>query len=285
MRRALMSALAVSTAWPLRGLAAEPRAPRAVTREDLEAAMSESRGYVATATTNGARFQAEVLLRLARQAAARDAEQATILVSHADWYHALLQRSGLSPDEAPAFVRLGYEYRQDIAVDYGNDRVIRRVREGAPPVFALSVRIGWPLGPGARKSYSYEDALSNPRLKVTNRNLITYRLLDFGDMVVYDEIEGLSGRPTSGILGLLFSIIGEGHVVQSRMAISADGLQVSRARAEKGFMRVVTTVTVHPDGRTEKEIPPSRSDLRALDERLRQPLRIDYMPMPAPAFD
>lgn len=194
------------------------------------------------------------------------------------------QTTGLSPDQAPAFIRLGYEYGQDIAVDYGNDRVIQRVREGAAPSFALSVSIGWPRGPGARKSYSYEDTLSNPHLKVTNKSLITYRLLDFGDVVVYDEIEGLSGRPTSGILGFLFSIIGEGHVVQSRMAISADGLQVSRARAEKGFMRVVTTVTVHPDGRTEKEVPAGRPDLRALDARLRQPLRIDYLPMPAPAF-
>jgi hypothetical protein len=275
----------LATAWSLAGQAVEARAPRAATRQELEAAMSESRGYVATATTNGARFQAEVLLRLARQAASRGADQAPILVSHADWYHAVLHRSGLSPDQAPAFVRLGYEYRQDITVDYGNDRVIRRVREGTPPSFALSVSIGWPLGPGTRKSYSYEDALSNPRLKVTNRNLITYRLLDFGDMVVYDEIEGLSGRPTSGVLGLLFSIIGEGQVVQSRMAISEDGLQVSRARAEKGFLRVVTTVTVHPDGRTEKEIPPGRSDLQILAERLQQPLRIDYLPMPAPAFD
>jgi len=72
---------------------------------------------------------------------------------------------------------------------------------------------------------------------------------------------------------------------QSRMAISADGLQVSRARAEKGFMKVVTTVTVHPDGRTEKEVPAGRPDLQALDARLREPLKIEYLPMPDPAFD
>ena len=65
--------------------------------------------------------------------------------------------------------------------------------------------------------------------------MIAYRLLDFGDMIAYDRVQGLTGRPTSGILGLLFRNIGEGRVVASRMAISHDGLQVSRAKAKKAF--------------------------------------------------
>jgi len=111
---------------------------------------------------------------------------------------------------APAFIRLGHEYEQDIYLEYGNDRVIRRVLQCEAPTLALSVSIGWREERGAPKSYSYEDTLSTPKLKVTNKRLIRYRLLEFGDMVVFDEITGLYGRPTSGVLGLLFQLIGEG---------------------------------------------------------------------------
>ena len=60
--------------------------------------------------------------------------------------------------------------------EYGNDRVIRRVLQGEAPSLALSVSIGWSEGRGAAKSYSYEDTLSTPKLKVTNKRLIRYRL-------------------------------------------------------------------------------------------------------------
>ena len=51
-----------------------------------------------------------------------------------------------------------------------------------------------------------------PKLKVTNRQEITYRLLVFGEMVVYDEIDGTFGRPLSGVLGALFKVIGDGRM-------------------------------------------------------------------------
>ena len=108
--------------------------------------------------------------------------------------------------------------------------------------------------------------------------MITYRLLDFGNMVVYDQLEGLTGQPTSGLLGILFSAIGEGRVTQSRMAISRDGLQVSRAKVKKAFLGLATTVTVYPDGHTEKDVPTDRPDLLALDLRLKQALEMDYLP-------
>ena len=110
--------------------------------------------------------------------------------------------------------------------------------------------------------------------------MITYRLLDFGDWAVYDEIEGITGRPMSGVLALLFQVIGEGHITHSRMAISEDGIQVSRATAEKAFMEVTTTVTVYPDGTMEKDVPADRSDLLELERRLKQPLEIDYVEFP-----
>ena len=252
---------------------------RELGREEILAAMTESQGFDPTATTNGARLQAEVLLRLAREAHARDAEGQQLFIGHDEWFSAYLARTGLAADQAPLFIRLGYEHGQDIRVQYGNDRVIRRVIEGPTPAFALSVSISWPQQRDGPKSYSYEDLLSSPKLKVTNKRLISYRLLDFGDVVVFDEIEGLYGRPTSGFLGVLFSLIGEGHVAQNRMAISRDGLQVSRARAEKAFLSVVTTVTVYPAGRTEKGLPTNRPDLETLETLLKRPLRVEYLPL------
>ena len=146
------------------------------------------------------------------------------------------------------------------------------------PELAINVVIWWPQTPGGATKYSYRDTLSTPHLKVTNRRVITYRLLDFGDMVVYDQIDGLTGEPTSGVPGLLFPAIGEGRVRQSRMAISRDGLQVSLAKVKKAFLRILTTVTIYPDGHTEKDVPTDRPDLLALEVRLKQSLKMDYLP-------
>jgi len=103
--------------------------------------------------------------------------------------------------------------------------VIERIEKGKMPRIAINVMVGWPKSAELPKKYSFVDTLSTPKLKVTNHREITYRLLDFGDMIVYDDIHGLTGRPTSGILGMLFKIIGEGRVVQSRISITPDGLK------------------------------------------------------------
>ncbi|HET7291402.1 MAG TPA: hypothetical protein VFM88_03160 [Vicinamibacteria bacterium] len=240
--------------------------------------MRASRGYNPAATTNGARFQSEVLRHLARQALARGAPHEPLLIGHAEWFSAVLERTGLTPAEAPAFIRLGNDHAQDIYLEYESERVVRQVLSGPTPGLALSVTIGWRGGRGVPGSYSYEDLLSTPKLKVTNKRVIRYRLLDFGNLVVFDDVTGLNGRPTSGVLGLLFQLIGEGHVVENRMVIAPDGLQVARARAKKAFIDVESTVTVYPDGRTEKDLPPGRGDLAPLEARLKQELRLEYWP-------
>jgi hypothetical protein len=42
---------------------------------------------------------------------------------------------------------------------------------------------------------------------------------------------------------------------------------------------VNTTVTVYPDGRTEKDVPPGRPDLLALEARLKRPFKATYRPL------
>jgi hypothetical protein len=258
------------------GGAAERFGARVVERDEILRAMNASRGFDLRATTNGPRLQAEVLLRLAAEAAARDPKRTPLFIGHREWFEAWLQRAGISEDRAPRFVRLADQFRQDTIVDYRTERVLVGIPEVNPPKRALNVCIWWA---GEPDSYSYEDTLSTPQLKVTNQRVITYRLLEYDDMSVFDEITGLRGRPTSGLLGVLFQIIGEGNVVESRIAVAPDGLQISRARARKLLIEVATTVTVYPDGRTEKDLPPGRADLAALEARLKSPLRVRHPPM------
>ena len=251
--------------------------PRVVSRQELLEAMRLHGDYDPTATTNGARFQAEVLLHLAREAKACEPEGPPLFVGPGDWFWAFLEVTGRTATTAPLYVLLAYRHGQRVEIDYRTDRVIRKVKEGPRPELAVNVVIWWPKVPGGPTRYSYEDTLSTPHLKVTNRGVIAYRLLDFGDKVVYDQIKGFTGRPTSGVLGVLFRIIGEGRVVQSQMAISRDGLQVARAKAKKALLGVTTTVTVYPNGHTEKDVPADRPDLLALEARLKEPLKIDYV--------
>jgi hypothetical protein len=272
----LCGAALLAVAHASRADAAE--APAVVSPAALREAMSAIKGYDPTATTNGARFQAEVLVALARQARSRDPGGPPLFIGHADWFAAFLAATGRTADRAPLFARLAHQHGQDITVEHRPERVFRGGGAGPAPALAANVQIAWAAGPGAPASYSYEDALSTPRLKVTNKRVIRYRLIDFGDMLLFDEVTGLTGRPQSGMLGLLFQLIGEGHVVEYRMAIAPDGLQISYGRAKKAFIGVDSTVTVYPDGRSEKGLPEGRADLRALEARLKRPLKIEYQP-------
>jgi len=73
-------------------------------------------------------------------------------------------------------------------------------------------------------------------------------------MTVLDEIDGISGRPLSGLLGTIFKLIGEGDAVFSRFSISTDGLQIVRAKAKKLVSRTVTA-TIGPDGKAQNGCP------------------------------
>lgn len=247
-----------------------------VSRAEIIEAMQQCDNYDPTATTNGARFQGEMILYLAQKARARDPQGLPLFIGYENWFQAFMEVTARTENAMPQYAQLSYQYKQNMEVDYRADRVIRKIKEAPTPELAVNVRIWWKDQPGKPDRYSYQDTLSTPNLKVTNRRVMSYRLLDFGNWVAYDEIKGLTGRPTSGILGLLFRIIGEGRVIQTRMAVSKDDLQVYRATSRKGFLKKRTTVTVYPDGKMEKDVPPGRPDLIELEKRITQPLEIDY---------
>jgi hypothetical protein len=274
MRRLVGGSFAASVLLARFSLAATtPEVPFRVPFEDVKGAIAESRAYDILATTNGGRVQAEALIRLARWAQETRPEGPPLLVGHDEWFRALLLVAGVP---ASNYARQAWLHKQDVVMEYRPSRVIRQVIQGPSPRMALDVTISWPAAAGAPSEYSYEDTLSTPHLKVTCKRVIRYRLLDFGDMIVFDRMEGLTGRPTTGALGLLFSVLGEGRIVEYRMAIAPDGTQVSRGRARKAFFEVATTVTVRPDGRSEKGVPPDPR-LRALEQRLSVPIEIRYV--------
>jgi hypothetical protein len=270
---------------PREAVLAEPSAAqvlsiRTVPRLDLQRAMQRQRdeGYDLTKTANGVRLQVGVVLELVRAAEATDPGRSPLRINHEDYYEAFLDVADLEPGEAPVFIRVAHEYGEDQVIDYRKERVVARVERGEQPIRAINVKAGWPDRPGAPEGYSYEDTESDPRLRVTHDQVNTYRILDFGDMVVYDDIQGIRGRATSGALGFLFRIIGDGRAVASRLAVSHDGIQVARTTASR-FFSVTQTVTVYPGGRAEKGVPDDRPDLQRLARRLEEPLEVEYVPL------
>ncbi len=248
-------------------------------QEIYEAMLLERRkGYALTTTTNGVRFNAHVFLQLARWARARDPEGLPLLIDHEHFFQAYLSVTGLAPLQAPIFIRMPHQYGQDQLIEYRPGGVIETVEQGPLPEIAVSVKSWWPDTPGAPSKYSYRDTLSRPKLMVINERMITYRLLDFGDLIVFDDIHGVKGRPTSGFYGLLFKVIGAARVVESRIALSQDGLQVVLGEARKGFFSRTAMATVYPDGTVREGVLPAQPDLREIEARLKQPLKITYKP-------
>lgn len=243
--------------------------------EILDAMRSCGTDYDIAAMTNAGRFQAEVLLELARRSRAANPEGGRLFIRQEDWFQSFLQVTGLRADEVPLGARLAHRHGQNWVVETRSERVVREVKKGPAPLAALNVRLWWSGGPW---KYSYEDTLSTPHLRVSFRRVSTHRLLEFPDMIFYDEIEGLSVRPTSGALGALFLLLGDARVRESRIGVADDGLQIIRGRFTSGVLGKTVTGTVQPDGRAEKGMPAGRPDLARLEDLLRREIHIEYLP-------
>jgi len=120
-------------------------------------------------------------------------------------------REALTEATAPLYARLAHQHGQDMLVEYRTDRVVEKVVTGPPP--AARARCGRLLaGPGRRRRRVLVPGSVSPiprcRSRTTARS--ANRVLVFEDRVFVDQIEGLTGRPNSGALGLLFKLIGEG---------------------------------------------------------------------------
>ena len=252
---------------------------RRIGRQELVSAMRQHGDYDILATTNRGRFSTNLLLRLAAMARSRAGEPGwegrPLYVDPDDWFFAFLETAGITAADAPESTRLGRDHRQRVLIDYRTGRVVRRVKKGPIPELAVNVRAWWPRHAHPEDRFSTTDTTSVPKIKATSRREISYRLLQLEDMVLMDKIEGLTGRPLDGVLGPLFSVIGEGGLKQSRFMITDDGLQLVRTRSKK-VVSVSATITVQPDGTTTRDIPKDRPDLEAVKELLERDLDFEY---------
>ncbi len=253
--------------------------PRAELGAEMRAAALSHGGYDLLATTNWARFQSALYVQLARHALEREPLGGVLFIPPEYLFWEFVSLAGVAdPDEAPAHLLWALHLDQGTQLEYRPGGIVKLVKDGTHPTLTVNVRTAWPDRPDGTDKFSYIDTLSVPKLKVTNRQEITYRLLVFGDMVVYDEIDGTSGRPLSGVLGALFKVIGEGRIEYYHSVLVDDGLQVVRAKARKSLFSRTTTITIYPDGRAENGLPPDRPDLAATGELLERDLEIDYHP-------
>ena len=185
----LLSAPGVPCVWAQAG---DEAAVQVVSREEVYAAMliEKRKGYLLEATSNGGRLEANLILQLVRWAQARDPEKRPLLIKHEDYYWAFLDVMGLEPHEAPISVQTTFDYKLNQQVEYRRDRILETVEEGPQPKLVVSVKSWWPDTPDMPAHYTYVDSSATPHILVINERITSYRLLDMGEMVVFDDITG-----------------------------------------------------------------------------------------------
>ena len=270
----LLLVLALGTRLP--SLTAQACAePDRVSRAEILQAMSGHGAYSITSTTTSMRFGAEALLGIARRRQRENPGSSQFLVDQSDWFAAHLETAGVTYDQMSAAARAGFEHHQDALVEYG-PQVVDRVLAGPVPIMALDVTIFWPDSADAPSKFSYRDTLSVPRMEVYDNRVIRFKLLEYDDMLVFDQVTGISVRPL-GFLSAVFKVLGRPDVKQTRIAVSPDQWQVVR-----GDLKVLAglsqtgTATIEPGGRGHEGVPPERADLRALRSRLSRALELRY---------
>lgn len=232
--------------------------------DTLRAAIEQIEGYDIDATTNQPRFVAEFLFALASEVRARGMSSFRVLPQR--YFQAWKEATGKTEADAPVGMRRVLEFDQRFVVEL--DPVVRIQLPDAHQLRqVLAVRVGWPEVPGRAAYYSYADTSSDPDVLLRQQRDIRYLLLDFGDFVAYEQVDGISGKPTSGGLGALFKLLGMGELRSTRLTVAADGVQVNRTRVAKLFTFTAIAL-VQPDGRAERGIPTNRPDLQALADRL-----------------
>ncbi len=251
--------------------AAAYRVPRA----EILRAMKGHGAYSITSTTTSMRFGAETLLEIVRRRRQEAPASTHLLIDHADWFAAHLQTAGVPYAEMSAAARAGFEHGQDALIDYG-PRVVEEVVEGPAPLTALDVTIFWPDTGGAASEFSYRDTLSEPMVDVYDRRVIRFKLLEHQDMLVFDQISGISVRPM-GFLSAVFAVLGKPDLKQTRVAVSADQWQVMRGQVNvfAGISKT-GTATIEPGGRGHEGVPRDRADLRAVAGEMKRPLKLRY---------
>jgi hypothetical protein len=279
LRPGLLAALLFAPAAP-RPSASGTRGcaePYRVTHEEMLRAMSSHGAYNLTATTTSMRFGTEALLKLVHRRLQESPGVTRLFIDQSDWFMAHRETAGVTYDGMSAAARSGFEHHQDVVVDF-RPGLVDTVLEGPAPTLALDVTISWPDSGHAPSSFTYRDTLSVPRVEVHDRRVIHFEVVQYPDLVLYDDIRGISVKPL-GFMSAVFALVGKPDLKQTRVAVSADQWQVIRGRV-KIFPGISKTGTafIEPGGRGHEHAPAGRPDLQELEQRLKQPLRLKYNP-------
>ncbi len=230
-------------------------------------------GYVTGATTNQARFVADFLFALADTP---ELTQHPFRIDPSDFFNAWTEVTGTEPDQAPVAIGNVLEFKQQFHVTPGPDQLIEPA-----PRRALQVRVEWPDRDGLPERYEYRDRLSDPEVRMRHERRIDYLLLDYGDFIAYENIRGVAGRPDTGGLGALFSVLGMARIESTRFTVADDGTQINLARVRKLFS-FTAMATIDRHGNAERGLPEGRDDLQRLAERLQLDIVIQPGTPPSP---
>ena len=251
--------------------------PYLVSRDEIRQAMSGHGPYSLTSTTTAMLFGTRALLAIVHRRQ-RDAPGSTqFLIGHEDWFGAHLETAGVPYAEMSPSARSAFEHHQDVLVDYG-PQVVEQTIEGPVPITALDVTLFWPDSGDAPSEYSYKDTSSVPKLDMFNQRVIRFKMLEYDDMLMFDQVTGISVRPV-GFLSAVFAVLGKPDLKETRLTVSADYWQVMRGRVKVILgMSKTGTATVEPNGRGHEGVPADRADLRALAKRMHESVEHRYGP-------
>jgi hypothetical protein len=109
-----------------------------------------------------------------------------------------------------------------------------------------------------------------------DNRVIRFKLLEYDDMLLFDQVTGISVRPI-GFLSGVFAVLGNPDLKQTRISVSADQWQVMRAQV-KVFAGIskTGTATIEPGGRGHEGVPAGRADLGVLAERMKRSFKLRY---------
>lgn len=249
--------------------------------ETMREVMYTIEGYDTAAATNQSRFVADFLFALARRPEISKGS-GTFQIQPERFFEAWLDVNNRRAEQAPVSMRKVLEYGQRFVAEV--DAPTRIVPATLAPRHVLSVRASWPEAPDAEDHYSYHDTMAEPSVRLRHQQVITYQLIDFGNFIAYENMQGIHGRPTTGALGALFSLLGTAEIRQSRFAVADDQTQVNRSKVKKLFSFTALT-TITPEGIARRGIPSGRKDLQALAELLEMKINVEAQKSPPPACD
>jgi hypothetical protein len=251
--------------------------PYRVSRDEIRQAMSVHGPYSLTSTTTAMLFGTRALLAIVHHRQ-QDAPGSTqFLISHDDWFAAHLETAGVPYAEMSPSARSAFEYRQDLLIDYG-PQVVERTIEGPIPITALDATLFWPDSGDAPSEFSYKDTASVPKLDMFNQRIIRFKVLEYDDMLMFDQVSGISVRPV-GFLSAVFAVLGKPDLKETRLVVSADYWQVMRGRVNVVLgMSKTGTAFIEPNGRGHEGAPPDRADLAALAQRMKGSIEHRYGP-------